>query len=158
MKKIKYIIRSIFFVFFLLIFGVIAFEIFGMVVNHSATLFQKSELKKTLKQEFSDVKILDDYSKTGNTSGTGNHVDMLTVVVFQTDEEFSVIQDKLSGRYDLDEWSFYVKKIDEMEQDRKEDGYTPYYYEYLDIPEDTSHCYLVFLCERAPFEDNIQGH
>lgn len=73
MKKIKYIIRIIVFIFPLLIWGIIAF---GIIVNHGATVFQKRGLKKNLRQEFSDVKIIDDYSETGN------HVDMLSVVVF----------------------------------------------------------------------------
>lgn len=158
MKKIKYIIRMIVFILLLPVLCIIAFEIFGIIVNHGATVFQKRELKKNLKQEFSDVRIIDDYSETGNTSGTGNHVDMLSVVVFQTNEEFMVVQDRLREIYDLDEWSFWIERIEELEQNHSEKGYTPSYYKHLDIPEDTSHCYLVFLCEAAPFKDNIEGH
>ena len=42
-----------------------------------------------------NVTVLDTYSETGNTSGTGNHVDMLSVVLFQTDDNVEQISEKL---------------------------------------------------------------
>lgn len=72
--------------------------------------------------------------------------------------EFAIIQERLSRIYDLDEWSFGVERIDEMEQNHSREGYTPSDYEHLGIPKDTSRCYLVYLYESAPFADNIMGY
>ncbi len=141
---------------FVLIGFVILFEIFGMAVNHFGTWRQTEKLEKTVKKSFSDAQILDVYSETGNTSGTGNHVDMLSVVVFRTQEEYSSVEEKLYKSYPYDMWNCYLAKVAEMERERE--NYAPLYYEELDIPEDTDHCYLLYLCESAPFEDNIEGH
>lgn len=118
---------------FILILFFVLYEIFGMGVNHAATNKQTDKLLTNLESAISDIKIIDVYSETGNTSGTGNHVDCLSTVAFSTKLQKTEIEDKLSGYYEFDEWSCFV--------DETEDGY-----------------YLFYLNTAAPFSDNIEGH
>ncbi len=112
----------------------IAFEALGMMVNHTATGMQTRKLKNMIGTELTSSEIIDTYSETGNTSGTGNHVDMLSVVVFRTDDSLSDIENKLQDHHRYD------------------------YCDDMDIPEQLDHCYLLYVNENAPFADNIEGH
>lgn len=116
---------------FLVVF--MLYEVFGMCVNHIATDRQTKQLQAHLEQEISDIRIIDTYSETGNTSGTGNHVDCLSSITFSTQMQASEIEEKLSEYYVFDEWSCFV--------DKTEDGH-----------------YLFYLNTSAPFADNIEGH
>lgn len=117
----------------LLIVLFILYEIFGMCVNHMATGFQTDRLQKNLKTEIPDITIMEVYSETGNTSGTGNHVDCLSLITFSTKMQSAEIENSMSKYYPFDEWSCYVAE--------KEDGN-----------------YLFYLNTSAPFEGNIEGH
>jgi len=110
-----------------------AYEVFGMCVNHLATGQQTHTLQRNLENEISDLEIVSVYSETGNTSGTGNHVDCLSSILFSTQMQETEIEDRMSKYYVLDEWYCYVKHT--------EDGYYSFY---INTP--------------APFADNIEGH
>ena len=60
----------------------VLYEVMGMAVNHTASAYQTKNAIKLLNTELSSVEIIDSYTETGNTSGTGNHVDMLTAIIF----------------------------------------------------------------------------
>lgn len=117
----------------ILIIIVILYEIFGMCVNHIATKRQTDRLKMNLENEIPDIKIVKIYSETGNTSGTGNHVDCLSSIVFSTEMQEFEIENSMSEYYEFNEWSCYVDKTD--------DGN-----------------YLFYLNTSAPFKNNIAGH
>lgn len=111
----------------------IFYEIFGMCVNHIATGRQTNKLQVNLEKEIPDIEIISVYSETGNTSGTGNHVDCLSAIVFSTKMQESEIVNKMSTYYEFDEWKCYVYQT--------ENGN-----------------YLIYLNTSAPFVDNIEGH
>jgi len=117
---------------FLIVFFVL-YEIFGMYINHMATKDQTDKLRTNLENEIPDIKIVKVYSETGNTSGTGNHVDCLSSITFSTEMQDFEIKESMSEYYDFDDWSCYVMKTD--------DGN-----------------YLFYLNTSAPFENNIEGH
>lgn len=143
----------------LFIVGYIIFEMVGMTVNYYATKHQTRELERAVRKSIDDADMVDSYSETGNTSGTGNHVDMLSVVVFKTDKGKGDVEKFVKTSYpDIDEWGFYVEAIESMEKNKRENEWVPMYYEQLTLPEDKTDCYLVYLCTPAPFEDNIEGH
>ena len=112
----------------LLIALVIAFEIVGYFANHTATARQTKELRNVILQEIDDAKIIDEYSETGNTSGTGNHVDCLSRISFSSEKD----QDTLS--------EIFEKK-----------------YEYWELKKENG-IYIVTLNTSAPFPDIIEGH
>ena len=133
MKILKRIGLVLLFLPILLIVLLVSYEIFGMCVNHMATKSQTNQLQANLENEIPDIKIVNVYSETGNTSGTGNHVDCLSVIAFSTEMQELEIQNRMSEYYDFDEWSCYVTKTD--------DGN-----------------YLFYLNTTAPYADNIEGH
>lgn len=109
------------------------YELFGMCVNHLTTKRQTDMLQTNLENEIPDIRIVNIYSETGNTSGTGNHVDCLSSVTFSTELPEMKIKRSMSKYYEYDEWSCYIAPTD--------DGY-----------------YLFYLNTPAPFEDNLEGH
>ena len=111
----------------------VLYEIFGMYINHITTKEQTNTLRTNLESEISDIEIISVYSETGNTSGTGNHVDCLSSIIFSTEMRETEIEDCMSKYYVFDEWSCYVNKTD--------DGY-----------------YIIYINTSAPFADNIEGH
>lgn len=117
----------------ILIIIVVLYEIFGMCVNHIATKRQTDRLKMNLENEIQDIKFVKIYSETGNTSGTGNHVDCLSSIIFSTEMQEFEIENSMSEYYEFNEWSCYVDKTD--------DGN-----------------YLFYLNTSAPFKNNIAGH
>lgn len=118
---------------FLLIMLYLLYEGFGMCMNHNATKRQTERLQTNLETEIPDITIVNIYSETGNTSGTGNHVDCLSSVTFSTKMQISEIENRMSKYYELDNWGCYVKKT--------EDGN-----------------YLFYINTSAPFPDNLEGH
>lgn len=158
MKIIKRMIIIIVCIPIALILVVIAFEIAGMIVNHTATWRQTEKLKNVIEKELTDAEIIDTYSETGNTSGTGNHVDMLSVVVFRTNESISDIEIKLKDYYEFDEWGCWVEKLDTMAEIHEPGSFWYQIWDEMDISEDSDNCYLMYLNQSAPFADNIEGH
>ena len=106
----------------------IGYEMFGMVVNHRATDTQTKELTAYIEENMEDVKIVDVYSETGNTSGTGNHVDCLSQITFTTKSTRKQVVEIMSTKY------------------------TNY-----DI-DDTKDGFMITLNTTAPFSDNLEGH
>lgn len=133
MKWLKRIGLAMLFLPFLLIIIFILYEIFGMCINHRETKRQTDRLQANLEQQISDIHIVDIYSETGNTSGTGNHVDCLSSITFSTEMQEEEIRKYMAEFYEFDEWSCYIKKT--------EDGN-----------------YLFYLNTSAPFSNNIEGH
>lgn len=117
----------------ILIMIFVAYEIFGMCMNHRATDRQTRRLEADLISEIPDGEILDVYSETGNTSGTGNHVECLSAITFNTEMAEEEIRERMSKHYTIDDWDCTVNKTDE--------GF-----------------YTFLLKTSAPFPDNIEGH
>ena len=111
----------------------VLYEIFGMCINHITTGRQTNALQLNLENEISDIEIISVNSETGNTSGTGNHVDCMSSVIFSTQMQEAEIKDCMSKYYVFDEWSCYVNQTDH--------GY-----------------YMIYINTSAPFADNIEGH
>lgn len=118
---------------FLLIGIFVLYELFGLCANHIATQRQTDQLRADLEREIPDIQIVDVYSETGNTSGTGNHVDCLSSITFSTELPEPELMSRLSGCYSFDAWSCYVERIGEGE-------------------------YRFYLNTSAPFPDNLEGH
>ena len=118
---------------FILIGLFILYEISGMCVNHLATHRQTAKMQADLRREIPDIIILDVYSETGNTSGTGNHVDCLSAVLFSTNMQETEVVRRLSAYYTFDGYGCSVTVT--------EDG--NYYFS---------------LTTSAPFADNLEGH
>ncbi len=109
------------------------YEVFGMCINHIATKEQTNTLQMILENKISDIEIVSVHSETGNTSGTGNHVDCLSSVIFSTKMQETEIEDCLSEYYVFDE--------ENCDVDQTADGY-----------------YIIYINTSAPFADNIEGH
>lgn len=118
---------------FILIAAFISYEVFGMCANHISTSKQTRSLQMDLQKEIPDIKIISVYSETGNTSGTGNHVDRLSSIIFSSEMPETEIEDRMSKYYALDGWSCYLRRTD--------DGH-----------------HMIYLNTPAPFPDNIEGH
>lgn len=112
----------------LLIIFIIEIEILGYYCNHFATDIQTKWVKRVIIRNISDAKIVDEYSETGNTTGTSNHVDCLSRISFTSEEDEVTILNILLER-------------DEYFELEKENG-----------------VYTATICTDAPFRDNIEGH
>lgn len=134
MKTIKKILIGAAAAPFVLVLLFVLFEILGMIVNHTATGIQTGLLRRDIKKAFPTSEIVSVESQTGNTSGTGNHVDCLTRITFTSDLPLSDVQSKLSDRYEWNEWYCYVETTETVGE------------------------YRFYLCTSAPFPDNIEGH
>ena len=132
MKYIKRLVVGIISLPLILIAFYVLYEVFGMCANHMSTSRQTKLLEHNLKEAVSDVEITNIYSKTGNTSGTGNHVDCLTIITFSSKQSIKEIQDKMSEYYEWNEWGCFVEERDGS--------------------------YVFYLNTSAPFADNIEGH
>ena len=112
----------------------IIYEVFGMIVNHSTTGIQTNNLRRDIVDAIPNTRIIAVESQTGNTSGTGNHVDCLSCITFSSDLSLSEVEEKLSNTYEWNDLNCYVEETDVAGE------------------------YLFFLRKRAPFADNIEGH
>lgn len=133
MKWFKRLGIAILFLTFILILGFIAFEILGMCVNHATADRQTKRLRTDLERGIPDLEILNVHTETGNLSGTGNHVECLSVIDFATEMTEDEVMGALSDSYDLQREGFFIEQ--------KEDG-----------------SYAIYLETSAPFPDNIEGH
>ena len=138
----------------------IGYEIVGAVVNSLATSKQTSDIQGNIQDNLKNVSIIDTYSETGNTSGTGNHVDMLSVVVFRIDEDLDTkdITDKMSAEYSFNEMDCWISDLNSIIAYHEKDRY---YFDFLDkmkLPDDREKCFIFVRYESAPFSDNIVGH
>lgn len=143
-KFIKCFLVSIICLPILIIVLFIGYEVLGAAVNHISTGQQTKKIVQSL--EKADAEILDTYSFTGNTSGTGNRVEMLSVVAVKTTEIEKATPE-------LEKYECGVIPYEQVSGWEYE-----YYLEQLDLPENIEDCYLIVKCESAPFVDNIEGH
>lgn len=157
MKVLKKVFAAIFCIPAFIVVSFIIFEIFGMIVNHAATGMQTRRLINTVK-EMDGLEIIDTYSETGNTSGTGNHVDMLTILIVRTGEGVLALQECLRDYADMDEWSFYIEEMADVKKAHEEYRYLSRVYDILKIPDEDEECFLIYYVDSAPFADNIEGH
>ncbi|WP_044973963.1 hypothetical protein [Ruminococcus sp. HUN007] len=130
MKTLKKVLIGILAVLLFLIL----FEIFGMIINHASTGIQTKRLRHDIVDTLRNTEIISVESETGNTSGTGNHVDCLTQITFTSDLSLSDVQDKFDDTYKWDDFNCYIEETDKAGE------------------------YLFYLRKRAPFADNIEGH
>lgn len=112
----------------------ILIEGFGIIVNHASTGIQTNRLKRDIVDSIPDTEIISVESQTGNTTGTGNHVDCLTLITFSSELSLSDVRDKLDDTYEWNDTSCYVEETEKAGE------------------------YLFLLRKRAPFADNIEGH
>ena len=82
-KALKRIFTVIICMLIVLIVLFIGYEIFCAVYNSVSAENQTKQLIREI--EKSDAEILDDYTFCGNSSGIGNNVDMLSLVLVRTD-------------------------------------------------------------------------
>lgn len=136
----------------------ILYEAVGIAVNHTASAWQTKNAIDLLNKGLSSVEIVDSYTETGNTAGTGNHVDMLTAVVFKTDASLPEIEGLIDRNYGLNEWYCWIEEMEKITAFREKG---PYFYPYvaeMEVPENLEHTYLLYINNSAPFADNIEGH
>ena len=75
------------------------YEMGGAIVNNFTTINQTCKLRDNIEETIPDSEIVNAVSETGNSTGTGNHVDCLSLVTFSTDLSLTEVQDKFSGKY-----------------------------------------------------------
>ena len=134
----------------------VGYEVVGIIANEHAADKQEKALVGIL--ESSDADILDSYTFVGNSSGTGNHVDLLTLFIVRA-EDISVIEEVLEGAYE-ETAAFPLEYFAVIPLSQVTNSYDPYarFVEEMAMPEDMENCYLVSYCNSAPFSDNIVGH
>lgn len=134
----------------------VGYEVMGIIANEHAADKQEKALVGIL--ESSDADILDSYTFVGNSSGTGNHVDLLTLFIVRA-EDISVIEEVLEGAYE-ETAAFPLEYFAVTPLSQATNSYDPYarFVEEMAMPEDMENCYLVSYCNSAPFSDNIVGH
>ncbi len=106
----------------------IVIEIVGAIANHAVTDKQTKELTAYVEKSIEDARVIDTFSFTGNTSGTGNHVECESKVTFNSDMAEDDVNRIFEAQY----------KYCELE---KKDG-----------------SYIITVYGDAPFPDNIEGH
>ena len=126
--KVEVGIGAIFAFPILLIALYIVIEMVGYVANHATTYMQTKGLTAYIEKSIEDVSIVDVYSFTGNTTGTGNHVECESKVTFNSD----MSEDEVSQIFEK-KYKYHVLE--------KEDG-----------------SYVITVHGDAPFRDNIEGH
>ena len=126
--KIEVGIGAIFAFPLLLIALYIVMEIVGYVANHATTYMQTKGLTAYIEKSIEDVSIAEVYSFTGNTTGTGNHVECESKVTFNS----GLSEDEVS--------QVFEKKYKEHVLEKKDGSY------------------VITVYGDAPFRDNIEGH
>ncbi|MCR5101392.1 MAG: hypothetical protein K6B41_08560 [Butyrivibrio sp.] len=106
----------------------ITIELFGYAANHVATSKQTKKLTEYVEKSIEDANITDTYSFTGNISGTGNYVECMSQITFESD----ISEDTLESIFE--------------EQ-----------YKYYELEVNNNNC-MVTVYGDAPFPDNIEGH
>lgn len=106
----------------------IVIEIVGCIANHATTDKQTKELTAYIEKSIEDASIIDTYSFTGNTTGTGNHVECESKITFNSDMSEDDVDRIFAAQY----------KYRELE---KKDG-----------------SYIITVYGDVPFPDNMEGH
>lgn len=134
----------------------VGYEVVGIIANEHAADKQEKALVGILESSHADI--LDSYTFVGNSSGTGNHVDLLTLFIVRA-EDISVIEEVLGEAYE-ERATFPLEYFTVTPLSQLKNSYDPYarFMEEMAMPEDTENCYLISYCNSAPFSDNIIGH
>ena len=85
-------------------------ELAGSVVNHVTTYKQTKELTAYIEENIENARIVDVYSETGNTGGTGNYEDCLSKVTFTASMTQHDVVLILSQKYDYNYDVEYTSK------------------------------------------------
>lgn len=161
MKRVKRVLIGMICLPLILIVLWILYEAFGMAVNHISGNQQTKNLIQEIETGSSSVKIIDSYTKTGNTTGTSNHVDMLSVVVFTTEDPLDEIENKMARYYESKESGsidFWIGDIKEFKSIKEERGFLYIDLNHLDVADPEGNGYILYMNTGAPFRDNIEGH
>ncbi len=143
-KVIKRIFITILCIPLLIIVAFIGYEIVGAIANSISSEKQTKEIVSIIDETSSEI--IDTYTFTGNVSGTGNHVDMLSLIIVKT-ENINELEKQMQD---------FGCKITPLEI--ISDNHLTGQIKEMNIPNDISNCYLIKVCNSAPFEDNIRGH
>lgn len=127
----------------------ILWEIIGAVGNQIAANQFTKEYSQYVLDTVPKTEILGTYTFAGNTSGTGNHCELKTVLVIRTETEHP--EDLLEFDYSMTDWIKPVEEAREWEINIMNK---------MDLPDDldTADCYYINVIKSAPFPDNITGH
>lgn len=127
----------------------IIWEIIGAVGNQIAARQFTKEYSRYVLDTIPKTEILGTYTFVGNTSGTGNHCELKTVLVIRTETEHP--EELLEFDGSMTDWIKSVEKAREWEIQIMNE---------MDLLEDmdTANCYYINVIEPAPFSDNIMGH
>ena len=128
LKVIFYIVAGVLSLAALMMIIIIAVEFCQGQANQAATRKQTYNLKTYIENSIDDVRIIDVYSETGNTSGTGNHVDCLSMITF------------VSEKSENDLRQLFEKQYPDSLLKGKND------------------CYEITVVTEAPFPDQFDGH
>ncbi len=145
LKIIKRIFIGIICIPFVLIILFTVYEFVGIAVNNYSAGRQTKNLIDNI-ENIESVEILDSYTYCGST-GNGNHVDMLSLVLVRTE-------------YEPDEISCYIQSDEDYSIVSCENiaEYDSRFYNQLEYPENKGNCYIIKIFNSAPFVDNIMGH
>lgn len=145
-RKMTTVIGVIFMLPAVLICMCILFEAGGAAVNITASHIQTAELADKIKND-TDAQVIDTYTFTGNSGGTGNHTDMVSYILIKTEDIGSV-------EYYTKDYNTYITVLEEWDgSSRMSDPFSEWTY-----PEDILNCYIVECVKSAPYRDSIMGH
>lgn len=127
----------------------IIWQIIGAVGNQIAARQFTKEYSQYVLDTIPKTEILGTYTFAGNTSGTGNHCELKTVLVIHTETEHP--EDLLEFDYSMTDWMKPLEEALAWEFNKTDE---------MNLPEDldTENCYYISVIESAPFPDNITGH
>lgn len=151
MKRIGICIAALPFVAIILWIG---FELVGMMVNSLAASKQTRQIQRNLQDAWQNVTIIDTYSETGK--GTGNYVEMTSVIAFKVDEDLDEIIEKMSGGYEFNATDCWICELDVVIAYHEKNSGCYYFLDDMELPEDTEHCFIFVRNQPAPFADNIK--
>lgn len=131
---------------FILVAVYILWEIVGIICNNIAGEMQTSDLKGLCK----DIGTVADTDTFVGNTGNGNHVDLVSTLLIESDKSEEEMGSRLEEEYDY--VSVYeLGKLIENDSHKLDE---------LEIPEnwEDSNYYVVYVFQSAPFSDNIMGH
>ena len=103
-------------------------EFVAVGIEQKAGYYECQKCFAYIEKSIEDARIIDTYSFTGNTSGTGNHVECESKITFNTDMSEDDVDHIFEARYEY-------RKLE-----KKDESYT------------------ITVYGDAPFPDNIEGH
>lgn len=127
---------------------IILWEIFFFGVNYTCAIFKTMDIMNGFSNT-RDIEVLDNVTFVGNTSGTGNHTEARsTILINATNEE--VIEYWLGRNSENSRIYSLFEKVPEEKYERWDRE--------LELPYDSSKCYVVEVYSSVPFSDSFIGH